>query len=64
MGCWCFTGLASSLPDVELGTGTALGLTTWFGLMTGLAVVAVFGLVMWMGERCGVDTVLFSDLGG
>ena len=49
MGCLCFTGLASSFPGVELGTGTALGLITRFGLTTGLAVVAVFGLVMWMG---------------
>lgn len=64
MGSLFFTGLASCLPDVELGLVARLGLTAWFGFTMGVTAVAVFSLVTRLGARWGVDVGFFSDGGG
>ena len=64
IGSLFFTGLASSLPCVEPGIPTGLGLETWPGFTTGVTVVVAFGLVMLLGASWGVDVCFFTILGG
>jgi len=63
IGSLFFTGLASSLPGVEPGIPTGLGLATRPGFTTGVTAVVAFGLVMLLGARWGVGVGFSVSLG-
>jgi len=64
IGSLFFTDLSSSLPAVEPGIPTGLGLATGLGFTTGVTVAVASGFVTLLSARWGVEVGFFINLGG